>query len=166
MLIPISTSSKHLTLMPRNTFRQVRNHDTSLFPPWLFMEDPKPARNHTSFQSKFLFVSPLTCISMMRVLIASETPVVAETSYGCQKQIVELYTYDYGRKGFLETRSVRLPTVAIRSGAVRPLRSIFHSSAHDSSYVAILRGVILHLWPDSGAAPGPRISLPDCRRRL
>jgi nucleoside-diphosphate-sugar epimerase len=68
---------------------------------------------------------------MMRVLIASETPVVAETSYGCQKQIVELYTYDYGRKGFLETRSVRLPTVAIRSGAVRPLRSIFHSGAHD-----------------------------------
>jgi nucleoside-diphosphate-sugar epimerase len=50
----------------------------------------------------------------------SETPVLAETSYGCQKQIIELYVYDYGRKGFLETRSVRLPTVAIRSGAVRP----------------------------------------------
>jgi nucleoside-diphosphate-sugar epimerase len=49
-----------------------------------------------------------------------DTPVLAETSYGCQKQIIELYTYDYGRKGFLETRSVRLPTVAIRSGAVRP----------------------------------------------
>lgn len=47
-----------------------------------------------------------------------ETPVQAETSYGCQKQIIELYTYDYGRKGFLETRSVRLPTVAIRPGAV------------------------------------------------
>jgi hypothetical protein len=52
--------------------------------------------------------------------MSSETPVLAETSYGCQKQIIELYVYDYGRKGFLETRSVRLPTVAIRSGAVRP----------------------------------------------
>jgi nucleoside-diphosphate-sugar epimerase len=51
-------------------------------------------------------------------LMIRETPVMAETSYGCQKQIIELYTYDYGRKGFLETRSVRLPTVAIRSGAV------------------------------------------------
>jgi nucleoside-diphosphate-sugar epimerase len=51
-------------------------------------------------------------------LTSSETPVLAETSYGCQKQIIELYVYDYGRKGFLETRSVRLPTVAIRSGAV------------------------------------------------
>ena len=52
-------------------------------------------------------------------LMCSETPVLAETSYGCQKQIIELYVYDYGRKGFLETRSVRLPTVAIRPGAVR-----------------------------------------------
>jgi len=50
----------------------------------------------------------------------SETPVLAETSYGCQKQIIELYVYDYGRKGFMETRSVRLPTVAIRPGAVSP----------------------------------------------
>lgn len=47
-----------------------------------------------------------------------DTPVLAETSYGSQKQIIELYAYDYGRKGYLETRAVRLPTVAIRSGAV------------------------------------------------
>jgi len=74
-------------------------------------------------------------------LISSETPVLAETSYGCQKQIIELYVYDYGRKGFLETRSVRLPTVAIRSGAVCP--SLTNNVV---LMAAIIRGIIIHLW--------------------
>jgi nucleoside-diphosphate-sugar epimerase len=76
------------------------------------MVDLKPDPNRLSFQSK----SRVTVVVLD--LMIRETPVMAETSYGCQKQIIELYTYDYGRKGFLETRSVRLPTVAIRSGAV------------------------------------------------
>ena len=48
---------------------------------------------------------------------------------------MELYVYDYGRKGaytirrrlmkgYLDTRSVRLPTVTIRSGAVSQSREM------------------------------------------
>jgi nucleoside-diphosphate-sugar epimerase len=73
--------------------------------------------------------------------MSSETPVLAETSYGCQKQIIELYVYDYGRKGFLETRSVRLPTVAIRSGAVRLLYPRITELME-----AIICSIIIHLW--------------------
>ena len=29
----------------------------------------------------------------------SDTPILAQSSYGIQKQISELYAYDYGRKG-------------------------------------------------------------------
>jgi len=44
-----------------------------------------------------------------------------------QKQISELYVYDYGRKGYLDTRSVRLPTVAVRTGAPSSAASSFIS---------------------------------------
>jgi hypothetical protein len=63
-----------------------------------------------------------------------DTPVLAQSSYGVEKQIMELYVYDYGRKGslilvvvpsqlnyisgYLDSRTVRLPTVAVRPGAV------------------------------------------------
>jgi len=91
--------------------------------------------------------------------MSSETPVLAETSYGCQKQIIELYVYDYGRKGFLETRSVRLPTVAIRSGAVRPL-------PHTVLMIAIIRGIIVHLWFNQRTASRPGIGSSYRRRSL
>lgn len=48
----------------------------------------------------------------------SDTPIIPGSSYGVEKTIGELYAYDYGRKGYLDTRSCRLPTVAIRTGAV------------------------------------------------
>lgn len=35
----------------------------------------------------------------MRAEGRSETPVLAGSSYGIEKQIMELYVYDYGRKG-------------------------------------------------------------------
>ncbi|KAL1405533.1 hypothetical protein Q8F55_009171 [Vanrija albida] len=60
-------------------------------------------------------------------VIPSDTPLIAGTSYGVQKQIGELYAYDYGRKGYLDTRSLRLPTVAIRTGAPSTAASSFFS---------------------------------------
>lgn len=88
-----------------------------------FAQGPKP---------RYVFVSSLAVYGGPKARPESfvkpeETPAVAETSYGCQKQIIELYTYDYGRKGFLETRSCRLPTVAIRSGAPSTAASSFIS---------------------------------------
>ena len=57
--------------------------------------------------------------------VLRDTPVVAQTSYGVQKAIVEMYVYDYGRKGYLDTRSVRLPSVTVRPGAVSVFWSVF-----------------------------------------
>lgn len=57
--------------------------------------------------------SPLSCTDTR-----SDTPIIPGSSYGVQKTIGEFYAFDYGRKGYLDTRSLRLPTVAIRTGAV------------------------------------------------
>jgi nucleoside-diphosphate-sugar epimerase len=88
----------------------------------------------------YVFVSSLAiyggpgCTPLDRV-DPRKTPLHPGTSYGVEKHITELYTYDYGRKGarghvcmsacadvtgYLDTRSVRLPTVCIRPGAVSP----------------------------------------------
>ncbi|EIW68076.1 NAD-dependent epimerase/dehydratase [Tremella mesenterica] len=61
------------------------------------------------------------------LVVPADTPLIPETSYGCQKQIIETYAYDYGRRGMLDTRCVRLPTVAIRSGAPSTAASSFIS---------------------------------------
>lgn len=60
-------------------------------------------------------------------VIPADTPIIPGTSYGVEKTIVELYAYDYGRKGYLDTRSCRLPTVAIRTGAPSTAASSFIS---------------------------------------
>lgn len=75
------------------------------------------------FKAKYVFVSGLAVYGGPKCLpgsfvVPDSTPLLPGTSYGTQKRIVELYVGDYGRKGYLDTRSVRLPTVAIRNGAV------------------------------------------------
>ncbi|KAL7421499.1 hypothetical protein Q5752_003268 [Cryptotrichosporon argae] len=60
-------------------------------------------------------------------VLPTETPLLPGTSYGVEKAITELYVFDYGRKGYLDTRSLRLPTVAIRSGAPSSAASSFIS---------------------------------------
>ncbi|KAI5477716.1 hypothetical protein MNV49_005999 [Pseudohyphozyma bogoriensis] len=55
------------------------------------------------------------------------TPLFPETSYGTAKAITELYVFDYTRKGFVDGRILRLPTVAIRSGAPSTAASSFIS---------------------------------------
>ncbi|CAB3260266.1 unnamed protein product [Arctia plantaginis] len=45
------------------------------------------------------------------------TAVMPPTSYGTAKAMCELLVNDYGRRGFVDGRSVRLPTVSVRPGA-------------------------------------------------
>lgn len=80
----------------------------------------------------YVFVSSLAVYGGPKCLpesyvVPQDTPVLAQSSYGVQKQISELYVYDYGRKGYLDTRSVRLPTVAVRTGAPSSAASSFIS---------------------------------------
>ena len=51
-----------------------------------------------------------------------------QSSYGTQKAIMELLVNDYSRKGFLNGRVLRLPTIVIRPGKPNSATSSFASS--------------------------------------
>ncbi|MEO1603256.1 MAG: D-erythronate dehydrogenase, partial [Pseudomonadota bacterium] len=51
-----------------------------------------------------------------------------QTSYGAQKAAAELLLTDYSRKGFLDGRGLRLPTISVRPGKANKAASSFMSS--------------------------------------
>lgn len=61
------------------------------------------------------------------VLLDSTTP-WPQSSYGAQKLIGEILVTDYSRKGFIDGRSLRLPTVVVRPGKPNAAASSFASS--------------------------------------
>lgn len=61
-------------------------------------------------------------------VITDETAPKPRSSYGTQKAMVELLINDYSRRGFVDGRSVRLPTIAIRPGKPNAATSSFVSS--------------------------------------
>ena len=58
---------------------------------------------------------------------AEETALNPQTSYGVQKAIGELLMTDYTRKGFIDGRALRLPTISIRPGRPNAAASSFAS---------------------------------------
>jgi len=62
-----------------------------------------------------------------RVLDDSTTP-APQTSYGTQKVIGEYLVADFTRKGFIDGRSLRLPTIVVRPGKPNLAASSFASS--------------------------------------
>lgn len=56
------------------------------------------------------------------------TALTPQTSYGSQKAIGELMVNDYTRKGFVDGRTLRLPTIVIRPGKPNRAASGFASS--------------------------------------
>lgn len=60
--------------------------------------------------------------------VSDRTPLTPQTSYGTQKAIGELLVGDYSRKGFLDGRSLRLPTIVVRPGRPNRAASTFASS--------------------------------------
>src|SRR5260370_33363124 len=64
----------------------------------------------------------------LRPAVGDETPLTPRTSYGAQKAIGELVVNDYSRKGFVDGRAVRLPTVVVRPGRPNRAASTFASS--------------------------------------
>lgn len=55
-------------------------------------------------------------------------PLTPETSYGTHKAIGELLLNDYTRKGFVDGRALRLPTIVVRPGKPNKAASTFASS--------------------------------------
>ncbi|OJD21081.1 hypothetical protein ACJ73_07581 [Blastomyces percursus] len=54
-------------------------------------------------------------------------PQMPTSSYGMEKMVIELLLNDYSRRGFLDGRAVRLPTVTVRAGAPTQASSSFAS---------------------------------------
>ena len=64
----------------------------------------------------------------MPEVIGDDTLPMPQTSYGAQKAVCELLVNDYTRKGFLDGRVLRLPTISIRPGKPNQAASTFASS--------------------------------------
>jgi len=60
-------------------------------------------------------------------MISDTTALNPQSSYGAQKAICELLLNDYTRKGFVDGRVLRLPTISVRPGAPNKAASSFAS---------------------------------------
>ena len=66
--------------------------------------------------------------AMMPDTVGDKTKQTPQTTYGMTKSVCELLINDYSRKGFLDGRSARLPTVIIRPGKPNAAASSFVSA--------------------------------------
>jgi nucleoside-diphosphate-sugar epimerase len=60
--------------------------------------------------------------------VGDDTALHPQSSYGAQKAIGELLVNDYSRRGFVDGRALRLPTVVVRPGLPNRAASTFASS--------------------------------------
>ncbi len=60
--------------------------------------------------------------------VDDNTPPTPRTSYGAQKAAGELFVNDYTRRGIIDGRSARLPTIVVRPGRPNKAASTFASS--------------------------------------
>ena len=60
--------------------------------------------------------------------VGEDTALFPQTSYGMQKAVGELLIDDYSRKGYIDGRCLRLPTIIVRPGAPNLAASSFASS--------------------------------------
>lgn len=60
-------------------------------------------------------------------MVLETTALTPQSSYGMQKAVVELFFNDYTRKGFIDGRVLRLPTICVRPGRPNAAASSFAS---------------------------------------
>ena len=78
---------------------------------------------------RLIFASSLAVYGgEMPDLVGDDMPLRPATSYGAQKAIGELLVNDYSRKGFIDGRPLRFPTIIIRPGRPNRAASTFASS--------------------------------------
>ncbi|MCZ8309319.1 MAG: NAD-dependent epimerase/dehydratase family protein [Magnetospirillum sp.] len=78
---------------------------------------------------KLVFASSLACYGGgLPPVIPDDFRITPQTSYGTQKAIGELLVADYARKGYVDGRSLRLPTIVVRPGKPNLAASTFASS--------------------------------------
>lgn len=77
---------------------------------------------------RLLFTSSVAVFGgKIPIMVSDDTALTPETSYGNQKAIGEFLVNDYSRKGYIDGRSVRLPTIVIRPGKPNKAASSFAS---------------------------------------
>jgi nucleoside-diphosphate-sugar epimerase len=77
---------------------------------------------------RFVFTSSVAVFGGdLPAKVLDTTPATPQGSYGAQKAMCELMVTDYARKGFVDGRSVRLPTVSVRPGKANKAASSFAS---------------------------------------
>jgi len=78
---------------------------------------------------KLVFASSLAAYGGdLPVPLPDDFRVTPQTSYGAQKVMGELLVADYARKGFVDARALRLPTIVVRPGKPNLAASTFASS--------------------------------------
>jgi nucleoside-diphosphate-sugar epimerase len=65
--------------------------------------------------------------STLPKVVQDSTALNPQTSYGVQKAMVELLLSDYSRKGFVDGRALRMPTITVRPGKPNRAASSFVS---------------------------------------
>ena len=60
-------------------------------------------------------------------MVLDTTALAPQSSYGTQKAVIELFVNDYTRKGFIDGRVLRLPTICVRPGRPNAAASSFAS---------------------------------------
>jgi nucleoside-diphosphate-sugar epimerase len=77
---------------------------------------------------KFVFASSLAVFGgPLPDPVPDDAPITPQASYGVQKAIGEQLVYDMTRRGYLDGRSLRLPTVTVRPGKPNKAASSFAS---------------------------------------
>ena len=66
---------------------------------------------------KFVFTSSIAVYRGVNLEVTDDTRPTPRLSYGAQKLMCEVMIEDYSRRGYVDGRSVRLPTVMVRPGA-------------------------------------------------
>ncbi|MEC9151797.1 MAG: D-erythronate dehydrogenase [Pseudomonadota bacterium] len=80
-------------------------------------------------QPRVVFASSVAVFGgLVPEVIQDDTHLNPQTSYGAQKASSELLINDYSRKGFVDGRALRLPTVVVRPGKPNKAASTFASS--------------------------------------
>ena len=101
---------------------------------------------------KLVFASSIAVFGgAVRDPVPDDAPVTPRSSYGTQKAIGELLVNDMSRRGFIDGRALRLPTIVVRPGKPNRAASSFASG--------IIREPLAGVHADCPVAPTTRLWL-------
>ncbi|MEQ9639523.1 MAG: SDR family oxidoreductase [Alphaproteobacteria bacterium] len=96
------------------------------------------AARRTEGTPRVIFTSSIAVYgAMMPDVVVDETPLIPQTSYGAQKAVGEQLIHDYSRKGYIDGRAVRLPTISVRPGKPNKAASGFASGIFREPLIGI-----------------------------